>query len=121
HGTRAPERGVASGALPYAKPAYSSYAERGLIESGLPYLRLRWRSRHWRVYEVTLPHPMVVARGNASMTLEHLTVDHMTLNVRRPGTATVRVQWSPYWRVGDGCGAPDGGRTRGLAGPLSPV
>ena len=115
------ERGVAFVALPDAKPDYSSYAERGLIESGLPYLRLRWRSRHWRVYEVTLPHPMVVARGNASMTLEHLTVDHMTLNVRRPGTATVRVQWSPYWRVANGCVERDGEWTRVLARRLGPL
>ena len=31
-------------ALPSAKPDRSSYAERGLIEDGLRYLRLVWRS-----------------------------------------------------------------------------
>ena len=42
-------------ALPSAKPDKSSYGERALIENGLPYLRLRWKSDDWRVYEVLLP------------------------------------------------------------------
>ena len=41
-------------ALPSAKPDKSSYGERALIEKGLPYLRLRWKSDDWRVYEVLL-------------------------------------------------------------------
>ena len=39
------ENAVRYVALPSAKPDKSSYAERALIERGLPYLRLRWRSR----------------------------------------------------------------------------
>ena len=127
------ERGVSFVALPDAKPDYSSYAERGLIEScrddgrsasealrglieaGLPYLKLVWRSRDWRLYRVTLPHPMVVARDGAAMTLRRLTVDHVTLDIRRPGTATVRVEWSPYWRVANGCVERDGEWTRVIA------
>ncbi|MBV9213746.1 MAG: hypothetical protein JOZ25_08895 [Actinobacteria bacterium] len=109
------EHGVALVALADAKPDYSSYTERGLIESGLPYLRPVWRSRHWRVYRVTLPHPMVVPRGDAALTLSSLTVDHVTLRVQRPGVATVRVEWSPYWRSPSACVERDGEWTKLLA------
>ena len=34
--------------------------ERALIEKGLRYLRLRWKSDDWRVYEVLLPAPIVI-------------------------------------------------------------
>ena len=50
------ENAVRYVALPSAKPDKSSYAERALIERGLPYLRLRWRSDDWRVYEVAAAH-----------------------------------------------------------------
>src|SRR5436305_5745966 len=102
------ERGVSFVALPDAKPDYSSYAERGLIEAGLPYLKLVWRSRDWRLYRVTLPHPMLVARDRAAMTPRRLTLDHVTRDVRPPGSATVRVEWSPYWRGASGCGERGG-------------
>ena len=52
-------------ALPSAKPDKSSYGERALIEKGLPYLRLRWKSDDWRVYEVLLPTPIVIPQGDA--------------------------------------------------------
>ena len=52
-------------ALPSAKPDKSSYGERALIEKGLPYLRLRWKSDDWRVYEVLLPAPLVISQGDA--------------------------------------------------------
>ena len=52
-------------ALPSAKPDKSSYGERALIEKGLPYLRLRWKSDDWRVYEVLLPAPLVIPQGDA--------------------------------------------------------
>ena len=48
---------VASG-----KPDFSSFKERALIETGLPYLMPVWHSKEWRVYDVTLPHARVGAR-----------------------------------------------------------
>ena len=42
------ENAVRYVALPSAKPDKSSYGERALIEKGLPYLRLRWKSDDWR-------------------------------------------------------------------------
>jgi hypothetical protein len=109
------EHGVGLVALPDAKPDYSTYRERALIETGLPYLRLRWRSQHWRVYEVTLPHPMVVPRGDAGIQLDRVGIDYVKLLVTRPGEATVRVQWSPYWRLRGGCVQRDGDWTRVVA------
>ncbi|HYP48832.1 MAG TPA: hypothetical protein VEQ61_09375, partial [Thermoleophilaceae bacterium] len=64
------ENAVRYVALPSAKPDKSSYRERALIEKGLPYLRLRWRSDDWRVYEVTLPTPIVISQGDANVVLE---------------------------------------------------
>ena len=109
------ERGVRFVALPDARPDYSAYRERALIESGLPYLRLRWHSQHWRVYELTLPHPMVVPRGSASVSLTGLGADSVNLLVRRPGDATVRAAWSPYWRAAGACVQRDGEWTRVIA------
>jgi len=97
------ERGVRWVALPSAKPDYSAYHERALIESGLPYLRLRFRSEDWRVYEVTLPHPLVVSKAPADVRLERLGSDEAVLDVRRAGEAVVRVHWNPYWRLEGGC------------------
>jgi hypothetical protein len=115
------QRGVRFVALPDAKPDYSAYTERALIETGLPYLKLARRLDHWRVYRVTLPHPMVIPRDGADISLGRVGVDYVKLNVNRPGAATVRVAWSPYWGAQDACVERDGGWTRVTArrpGPL---
>jgi hypothetical protein len=109
------EHGVRWVALPDAKPDYSSYDERALIESGLPYLELAWRSEHWRVYEVTVPNAMVVPSGNARIEIEELGNDHVTLLARTPGEATVRVSWSHYWKPDSGCVERAGEWTRVIA------
>jgi hypothetical protein len=103
-------------ALPSAKPDRSSYAERALIEDGLPYLRLRWKSDDWRVYEVLLATPIVIPRGQASITLEQLGSDEVLLDVKRPGEALVRVRWTPYWFAAGGCVERAGEWTRVIAG-----
>jgi hypothetical protein len=116
------EHGVRFVALPDAKPDYSAYTERALIESGLPYLRLTWRSEHWRVYSVTLPHPMVVPRGDAQVSLGRAGLDYVKLLVAKPGESTVRVAWSPYWRAPEGaCVERDGDWTRVIARRPGPV
>jgi hypothetical protein len=102
-------------ALPDAKPDSSSYRERALIERGLPYLRLRKTFDHWRIYEVTLPAPFVIPEGDASITLEQLGSDRLLLRVKRPGSALVRVRWTPYWLAKGGCVEPDDGWTRVIA------
>jgi hypothetical protein len=109
------ENAVRYVALPSAKPDKSSYGERALIEKGLPYLRLRWKSDDWRVYEVLLPAPIVIPQGNASILLEQLDSDEVLLDVKRPGDALVRVRWTPYWFAAGGCVERAGEWTRVIA------
>ena len=99
-------------ALPDVKPDESSFKERGLIEDNPPYLRLIRRLPHWRIYLFTLPHPMVVPQEGVDMKLTHLGSDELDLVAHTAGSALLRVQWSPYWRVRDGCVARDGDWTR---------
>jgi hypothetical protein len=102
-------------ALPSAKPDKSSYGERALIEKGLPYLRLRWKSDDWRVYEVLLPTPIVVSQGDARIVLEQFSSDELLLDVKRPGEAIVKVRWTPYWYASNACVEPEGDWTRVIA------
>ena len=97
------EHGVQLVALADAKPDESSFRERGLIERDPPYLKLVRRLPHWRVYRVTLPHPMVIPERGAGVHLTRLRPDELELRVRRPGAAILRVRWSPYWRTDNGC------------------
>jgi hypothetical protein len=106
------EHAVRYVALPDVKPDGSSFKERGLIEHDPPYLKLVERLPHWRVYAVTLPHPMVINRAGADIRVTELRSDDVTLDVRRPGSALVRVSWSPYWKLHGGCVERDGGWTR---------
>jgi hypothetical protein len=89
-----------------AKLDYSAKQEVALINRGLPYLRLAYRSRHWRVYAVRDPTP--IAQGAATLT--KLGPNSMQLTAHATGTTVIRVRWSPYWAVtqGSGCVAPAG-------------
>jgi hypothetical protein len=102
-------------ALPSAKPDKSSYRERALIEQGLPYLRLRWKSDDWRVYEVLLPAPIVIPQRDANIVLEQMQSDELLLDVKQPGEAIVKVRWTPYWYASNACVEPDGDWTRVIA------
>ena len=102
-------------ALPSAKPDKSSYGERALIEKGLPYLRLRWKSADWRVYEVLLPTPLVIPQKDANVVLEQMQSDELLLDVKRPGEAIVKVRWTPYWFASNACVEPYGDWTKVIA------
>jgi hypothetical protein len=97
-------------AVPDASLDFSAKREVHLIDRGLPYLKPVFRSRHWRVYEVADPTPIV--RGPAK--LESLGANSVTLDARAPGTVLVRVRFTPYWAIGQGsgCVAPDGEFTK---------
>lgn len=99
-------------ALPNATLDYSSRRERALIERDPRYLRLVWRSADWRVYEVTPAPPLVIAEGGADIRLAEMGSDELTLDVRRPGRALVRVRFTPYWKAQGGCVERDGDWTR---------
>jgi hypothetical protein len=109
------EHGVRYVALPSGKPDYSARKERALIESGLPYLKLVWQSADWRVYELTLPHSILIPRGDAAMDLVSLGNSSLEVDVHAPGEAAVKVHWSPYWRAYGGCVERDGQWTRLVA------
>ncbi|HEX6737000.1 MAG TPA: hypothetical protein VF310_01885 [Vicinamibacteria bacterium] len=109
------ENAVRYVALPSALPDKSSYQERALIERGLPYLQLIWRSDDWRLYEVILPAPFVISEGQANVVLEQLDGDELLLDVKRPGSAIVRVRWTPYWLAKGACVERQGAWTRVIA------
>ncbi|HTX33048.1 MAG TPA: hypothetical protein VMD09_16820 [Solirubrobacteraceae bacterium] len=85
---------------------YSAVAERALIDRGLPYLHLAWRSAHWRVYAVE--HPTPIVQGAAQ--LLGLGPNWLLLRARHAGRALIRVHFTPYWKLtrGTGCVAPAG-------------
>jgi hypothetical protein len=92
-------------ALPDAPLDYSSAAERRLILDQPPYLALRWRSRHWRVYEVRDPAPLVEPLASGAAAVRWVGHQGFALDVRRPGDFLVRLRFTPYWSIarGDGC------------------
>lgn len=106
------ENAVRYVALPDAKPDASAYRERALIERGLPYLKLLATFEHWRIYEVTLPTPIVISQGDANIVPEQIGSDELLLRVIEPGEAVVRVRWTPYWLAKGGCVERDGDYTR---------
>ena len=104
--------GVTHVAVPRARLDRTAKEERRLIGAGLPYLRRRWSNRDWRVYEVRGPRPIVVPRGSAAIGLESMSSDRLVLRVTRPGTAMVRVRWTPYWLAHEACVRPAGEWTK---------
>lgn len=85
---------------------YSAVREVALIDRGLPYLKLVWSSRHWRVYRVK--SATAIAQGAA--TLRALGPNWLELHAKRPGHVLLRVRYTPYWKItqGTGCVAPEG-------------
>jgi hypothetical protein len=91
-------------AVPDAPIGYGGEDEVELIDRGLPYLHARERAGRWRIYEFTGPHPLVIPEGDARIEATALGTDQVDLEVARPGSAIVRVHFSPYWRLdGPGC------------------
>jgi hypothetical protein len=115
------ENGVRYVALPDAPLDSSARKEAELIEAEPSYLRQRWASEHWKVYEVMIPHPLLIADDDADIRLTSLRSDEFTLDVREPGEALVRAAWTRYWEPRSGCVEREGHWTRVTAvqpGPL---
>jgi hypothetical protein len=98
--------GVRWVALPDTRLEGASYPESNLIQSGLPYLMPVWHNRHWRLFAVRHPAPLVKGPGR----LTAMTIDSFTLRADRPGNLRVSVHWQPYWALtrGRGCVHPVG-------------
>ncbi len=104
------QQAVAYVALPDTPLDPSSAQEGRLIAAGLPYLRLVFASRHWRVYRVLDPTPLASGPG----TLTSLGDDSFALRARSPGSFDVRARYSRYLTLarGSGCvGRAPGGWT----------
>jgi hypothetical protein len=82
-------------ALPDAPLDPSSAGEGRLIERGLPYLRLVWRTRHWRIYEAQDPTPLALGPG----TLSGIGHDRFSLRANAAGRFLVRVRYTRYFTV----------------------
>jgi hypothetical protein len=94
------EQAVAYVALPDTPLDPSSAQEGRLIRRGLPFLREVFVSRHWTVYAVVAPTPLVSGPGRL-MSLGH---DSFTLHASSAGAFVVRVHFTRYWTLAGGAG-----------------
>ena len=91
-------------ALPDAPLDYSSVEEQRLILSEPSYLDLRFVSRHWRIYAVRNPKPLVTPLGAATADTRWIGRQGFALDVDHPGEFLVRVSFTPYWSISHGSG-----------------
>ena len=106
------QEGVTFVALSDAPLDYAAQQEGKLLRSGtVTTLVPVWKSAHWQVWRVVGSPGLVTGPA----TLTSLGPDHLTLDVRSPGTITVRVRYTAFWSVASGAGcvgpAPDGWTT----------
>ena len=72
-----------------------------LIRRGLPYLKTVFRSRHWTVYAVRDPTPLLEGPGRLTSLGHELT---FALRAVAPGRFLVRVRYTPFWTLAYGGG-----------------
>jgi hypothetical protein len=95
-------------ALPDAPLDYSARAEARLLREGPPpFLHELWRSGHWRLFAVVGAAPL----AQQPAVLTQLGSDSFTLQAPSAGSYTVRVRFTPYWKLarGSGCVRRAGG------------
>ena len=91
-----------------ARLDYSAQDEDAWSRAEPPYLRLRARLEHWRIYEVVRADPDAhAARDRPRRASRRSTPESFDLSVERAGRFVVRVRHTPYWD----------GRRRRLRGP----
>lgn len=90
-------------ALPDAPLDYSARAEAAIVASRPAFLAAPVRAGAWRLYEVRGAHPLATGEGRADVRALRLEPGRVLLDVRRPGSALVRVRWSPYAGMRGGC------------------
>ena len=95
------QQAVSYVALPDAPLDPSSAREGALIRSGLGYLHLVFDARHWRIYQVLDPTPLLSGPG----ALTGLGHDYFTVDAAHAGDFLVRIHYTPYWVLtqGQGC------------------
>ncbi len=87
-------------ALPDTPLDPSSAQEGRLIRRGLPYLQAVFSSRHWTVYAVDNPTPLLEGPGR----LTSLGHDSFGLRADTPGRFLVRVRYTRFWTLTAGMG-----------------
>jgi hypothetical protein len=102
--------GVRYVVLPDAALDYSSQAEARLLESGASGLRLVFVTRHFRIYALPHPAPIVSAPDGAAARLLRLGTSGIEFSASAPGRYLVRVRYTPYW-------TPDGSAACITRGP----
>jgi hypothetical protein len=76
--------------------------EAALVRRGLPYLKPVWSDPTWTLYAVTNPRPVLSAPGQV---IARDAVS-LTMSLPKPGEYALRVRWSPYLSVSNGCVKP---------------
>lgn len=107
-------------AVPDARLDDAGRAEVALINHHPAFLREVWHAAHWRLYAVAHAQPLVTPPAS----LLRLGSDTVDLAFARPGTATVRVHYTPYWALlgGRGCvSQAPGGWTEVQANSAGPL
>ena len=92
--------GVRFVALPNVPLDYAAQAEGRLVGTGVPGLRLLWRSANWHVYEV-IGAPGIVS-GPAQLSAS--SGAELELRIARAGTVVVRERYLDAWGVASGAG-----------------
>lgn len=91
-------------ALPDAPLDYSSVAEKRLILTEPPYLKLREVTEHWRIYQVVDPKPMIQPLDGGRAAAKWVGRQGFAIDVTHPGLFLVRVNFTPYWSIERGAG-----------------
>jgi hypothetical protein len=92
-------------ALPLGAPLdYSSIDERKIILGDPSYLKERFHSLHWRIYEVVNSKPLVQPLGAGAASTIRVGPQGFALDVTHPGEFLVRVNFTQYWSISRGSG-----------------
>ncbi|MDT3398399.1 hypothetical protein RKE29_17385 [Streptomyces sp. B1866] len=86
------------------RPDGPAEREAAVIRSGPEWLDLVWQDTHWKIYRFRDAVPLAAAPA----TVTGSTPTDITVTMPRPGTATLRVPYSPWLTVTPGCLAESG-------------
>ncbi len=90
-------------------------AEARVIASGPDYLREVWSDRHWRLFEVLDPTPLVAPPGEVTA----FEADRLVVTMPEAGTVQVRIPYSPWLGLVDEHVNLTQSGTRGCLSPVS--
>lgn len=86
------------------KPDGPAMQEAALVRAEPDWLEPVWKDSHWRIYRVRNAVPLV----SPPATVVRSDDAELVLRVARPGTVTVRIDYSPWLLSDKGCLAKDG-------------